>query len=95
MSEAAMRATPEPAAHAMMPSHWGTTIAPAAHEGETPIPRTTEQRRQHQYDDDEGQHCEIPPFFDLRFGCKEKDQHHGIPQRKSCLLIGTGCFRIG
>ena len=96
-----MRATPEPAAHAMgaahamMPSHWRTAIAPAAHEGEAPIPRTAEQRRQYQNDDDEGQHCEVPPFVDLRFGCIEKDWHHGNPQRKSCLLVETGCFRIG
>ena len=65
LSEAAMGATPEPATHAMwaahrrtmMPAHGRTAIAPAAHEGEeSPIPRTAEQRRQNQNDDDEAQH---------------------------------------
>ena len=34
-----------------------------AHEGESPIPRTAEQRRQDQDDDDEAQHGLAPPFF--------------------------------
>ena len=69
-SEASVRAAPEPAAHTleashavlathgwtMMPAHGRTAIAPAAHEGEeSSIPRTAEQRRQNQNDDDEAQ----------------------------------------
>ena len=64
LSEAAMRPAPESAAHAMraahrgtmMPAHGRTAIAPAAQEGESPIPRTAEQRRQDQDDDDKAQH---------------------------------------
>ena len=92
MSEAAMRATPEPAAHAMgathamMPAHWRTAIAPAAHEGEAPIPRTAEQRRQHQNDDDEGQHGEVPPFFldGRRARCTAR--RHAQRLRRSLIL---------
>ena len=70
LSEAAMGSAPESAAHAMraahrgtmMPAHGRTAIAPAAQEGESPIPRTTEQRRQDQDDDDEAQHWLGPPF---------------------------------
>ena len=64
-SEAPVGAAPELAVHAMwathgrtmIPFHGRTAITPAAHEGEeSPIPRTAEQRRQDQYDDDEAQH---------------------------------------
>ena len=65
-----MGSAPEPTAHAiraahrgtMMPAHGRTAIAPAAQEGESPIPRTAEQRRQDQDDDDEAQHWLAPPF---------------------------------
>ena len=74
MSEAAMRPTPEPAAHAvgathevrpahaMMPPHRWTTIAPAAHEGESEEVTAAGQRSEDQDDDDETQHCRVPPF---------------------------------
>jgi hypothetical protein len=71
-----MRATPEPTAHAvrsshamrpthrgtMMPPHRGTTIAPAAHEGESEEVTAAGQRSEDQDDDDEAQHCRVPPF---------------------------------
>ena len=76
MSEAAMRATPESAAHsvgathevrpahAMMPAHWRTAaIAPAAHEGESEEVTAAGQRSEDQDDDDEAQHCRVPPFL--------------------------------
>ena len=73
LSEAAMGATAEPAVHAMraahrgtmMPAHGRTAIAPTAQEGESPIPRTAEQRRQDQDDDDEAQHWVGPSFHFL------------------------------
>ena len=74
MSEAAMRTAPEPAAHsmgathaerpahAMMPAHRRTAIAPAAYEGESEEVTAAGQRSEDQDDDDEAQHCRVPPF---------------------------------
>ena len=96
MSEAAMRPTPEPAAHSMgaahrgtmMPAHGRTAIAPAAHEGEAPIPRTAEQRRQYQNDDDEGQHGEVPPFFGMAgvLAARPAGTRNGFAVRSSFLF---------
>lgn len=75
MSEAAMWATHELAAHsvgatpevrpthAMMPAHWRTAIAPTAHEGKSEEVTAAEQRSEDQDDDDEAQHCRVPPFL--------------------------------
>lgn len=87
----------------MEAAHGGTAEGTAtshkgnAHKRAAPEARPAAGKRgKNQNNENELEHFALPPSL-IRGGSPaiKKDSHRGNPQCKSCLLVGTGCFRIG